>query len=132
MPRIDFTQIEDTSDYAPLPDGEYRCHVDSVDERTTQRGDPMWRLRFRVVDGDFEGRWVWDNLVFSERGRSRVKLFCKSIGIDTSQAVDLLPEMLIGKTCKVTVFTEEYLDHEDVRKKCNSVPFAGFAPDTPF
>ena len=41
--RIDFTNINDLTDFSPLPEGRYLCRIAEVKEAYTQRGDPLWR-----------------------------------------------------------------------------------------
>ena len=62
MPRIDFGQIPDAQDFTPVPDGEYLCRVIDAEETMTRSGDPMWRLRFSIENGPYEGRSLFDNL----------------------------------------------------------------------
>ncbi len=131
MPKIDFSTIDDVNDFSPIPPGKYPCEVDQVEESTTQFGDAMWLLRFVVQGGEYVGRYIFDNLVFSEAAKPRVKLFCSRIGLDVSGEIDLKPAMIEGHACAVSVEIEEYEDREGNTKKRNKVPFAGYDyPDT--
>ena len=138
MPRVDFPAIADTNDFAPLPDGEYVCALTDIEVDRTRAGDEMWKLRWTVQDGEFAGRLLFDNLVFSQRALSRVKLVCGVCGVDTSGAVDLQPDMLLEKRAVVSTFQEEYTDEQGRTKVANRVPFEGYASprsdadDTPF
>ena len=126
MPQIDFRTIEDAQDFTPLPDGKYVCRLDTVEEAATQHGDEMWKLRFKVADGPYQDRLLFDNLVFSEAALKRVKLICARLGLDVSGTLDLTPDLLIGRTCTLTVETEEYEDQEGNVKTRNVIPFAGY------
>ena len=141
MPKIDFTKVDDAQDFSPLPEGVYRCRIAKVEETTTQAGDEMWRLRFEVSQGPFEGRFVFDNAVFNEVGLRRVKLLCSCLGLDVSGELEVTPAAIIDGSCDVTVTTEDYVDDEGKTKARNVVPFAGFKSadnqddgddDTPF
>ena len=128
MPRIDFSKIDDVQDFSPIPAGTYQVKVADVEETTTQNGDPMWKMVLQVTKGEHEGRRLFDNLVFTERALSRVKLVCSSLGADVIGAVDLTPDMLLGKECQATTIVEDYLDNEGTTKRRNCVPFAGYKP----
>jgi hypothetical protein len=125
MPKINFAGIDDAGDYTPLPKGRYFCRVDSIKESFTQHGDELWNVRYVVVDGPHKGRSVFDNLVFSEKAMKRVKYVCARLGVDVSGEIDLTPEMLVGKSCLVSVEIESYPDDEGKEKLRNRVPFAG-------
>ncbi len=128
MPRINFSKIEDVQDFTPLPKGSYPCEVVKVEEQRTQRGDEMWRLSLAITQGEYKGRYVFDNLVFSEKGQKRVKHLCNALGLDVSNDVDLTSDMLLGRMCNVDVDVEDYEDGEGRTRTCNCVPFAGYSP----
>ena len=120
MPRIDFNKVGDAG---PLPDGEYLCKIERVERSQSQYGDEMWKVRFVVQDGPHAGRPIYDNLAFSAEALPRVKLLCACISLDLSGEVDLTPDMLRGKECRVRIGTETYKG-----SKKNKVFFDGFAP----
>lgn len=126
MPKVDFTKVDDVQDFTPIPDGKYPCRLADIEEARTHSGDEMWRMRFQVAEGPHAGRIVFDNLVFSDAAMKRVKLICSRLGIDVSGELDLEPGMLKGRTCLLTVQTEEYEDNEGRPRKRNVVPFAGY------
>jgi len=126
MPKVDFGHIDDLQDFTPLPAGKYLCKLIGIEEARTQYDDEMWKLKFQVSDGQHAGRFIFDNLVFSEAALKRAKLICSRLGLDVSGEMDLTPEMLKNRTCHLTVQTEEYEDDEGRRKMRNVVPFAGY------
>lgn len=108
MPEVDYPNIAENS-YPPLPDGEYMVKLESLDEITTKdKGDEMWRLKWKVVGSNYDGRVLWDNLVFSETGFWRVKMLSSRIGLDTSKKSDLTPDMILGKLVNVDICEDEY------------------------
>ena len=126
MPKVDFSTIDDVQDFTPIPAGKYLCKLIGIEEARTQYDDEMWKLRFQVIDGDHVGRFVFDNLVFSEAAIKRVKLICARLGLDVTGETDLTPAMIKDRTCWLTVQTEEYEDDEGREKSRNVVPFAGY------
>jgi hypothetical protein len=131
MLNVDFSTVEDTQDYTPIPKGEYLCRISKVEEALTGAGDPMWKLHLIVDEGDYKGRYVFDNLVFSEKALKRAKFILRCLGVDVSGHVALTPEMIIGKQVNVRVEVKEYVDGEGREKEGNNVPFAGYEkPET--
>lgn len=126
MPKVDFSKIDDVQDFSPLPPGKYPCRLVEVEEAKTQYDDEMWKLRFQVASGPHAGRFIFDNLVFSEAAIKRAKLICSRLGLDVSRELDLTTAMLKGRACQVTVEVEDYEDQQGKTKKRNVVPFAGY------
>jgi len=75
---------------------------------------------------EFTGRFIFDNLVFSEAAIKRAKLICSRLGLDVSGELNLTPSLLKDRRCYISVLTEEYEDNEGKIKKRNIVPFAGY------
>ncbi len=126
MPKINFAQVDDVHDFSPVPPGKYLCRLAEIEEASTQFGDEMWKLRFEVAEGEYAGRYIYDNLVFSDAALKRVKLICSRLGLDTAREIDLTTKLLEGRTCLLTVEVEDYQDQEGKTKKRNVVPFAGY------
>jgi hypothetical protein len=126
MPKVNFSQVDDLPDFEPLPDGRYLCRINDIKVASTQSGDEMWKLSLEVLRGEWAGRRIFDNLVFSEKALSRVKLVCSSLGVDVSGEVILEPSTIMGKRCWVEVRTEEYVDAEGILRMRNSVPYGGY------
>ena len=126
MPKIDFSKVDDVQDFTPLPDDRYLCQLGEIEEDTTQYNDEMWKLKFEVIEGEYSGRFIFDNLVFSEAALKRAKLICSRLGLDVSAEIDLTPDLLKGRKCYVLVTTEEYENDEGETKKRNVVSFAGY------
>ncbi len=127
MPRINFATIDAIANFAPLPDGEYPSILSDIETDVTRAGDPMWKLRWTVEGGEFAGRLLFDNLVFSAKALPRVKLICESCGLDVSGEVDLEPAMLLEKRARITTYIEEYVDDNGATKARNRIPYDGYA-----
>jgi len=126
MPKIDFSKVDDARDFSPVPAGKYLCRLSEIEEASTQHGDEMWKLRFEVVKGPYAGRFIFDNLVFSEAALKRVKLICSRLGLDVSKELDLTPDLIKGRVAILTVDIQPYEDAEGRTKQRNTVPFAGY------
>lgn len=126
MPKIDFGNVGEVEDFAPLPEGKYLCELTDIEESSTQNGDELWKLRFEVIEGEHVGRYIFDNMVFSKAAMRRVKLICSRLGLDVSGEIDLTPDMLIERACYLIVDVDSYKNEEGATKKRNIVRFSGY------
>src|SRR4030042_657722 len=73
--------------YEFLPAGNYILEISGIKDKESQNGDPMIEVQFRVCEGEYEDRKVWDHIILSENPDSpgwnirwRCKMFLKAIG----------------------------------------------------
>ncbi|MFH1680633.1 MAG: DUF669 domain-containing protein [Candidatus Eisenbacteria bacterium] len=125
MPRLNFERKSEKR-FEPLPEGKYLCQIEDIEEETTRRGDPMWRIRFVVTSGAHRYRWIFDRLVFSEAAKERLRMFCEAFGFETDGEVDLDTEAFLGKRVFLDVETSTYTDREGRERVGNEVAWAGF------
>ncbi len=126
--QIDFSKVDGVGDREPLPEGSYFARVADVTEAVSGKGHPMWKVRFEVERGPYAGRAIFDRLVFSPAALRRVKTACECLGVDVRGKLDLTPDMILGRACKVRVIAEDYTDQEGETRATNSVPYDGYAP----
>jgi hypothetical protein len=131
MPKIDFDAIGDLEDkegFVPIAPGKYDVECLDVEIRQTKSGYPMWRVCWEILDGKFKGRTVHDNLVFSanKKALQRIKFICHRIGIDTEGSVDLVPDMILGKTATITVQQDKFIGNNGKEMTFPSIPFNGY------
>ncbi|HEB51849.1 MAG TPA: DUF669 domain-containing protein [bacterium] len=125
--RIDFDATDPVSDFVTVPKGTYLCRVAEVRTGTTRAGDERWALRLVVAEGQHVGKQAaWDSLVFSPRGRKRVRLVLQALGLPATGKVDIEPGDLEGRSALVEVRPSEYeaTDGQIVRR--NEVPYDGY------
>ena len=48
-----------------VPAGRYVCELADVREGTTKSGMPRISFAWRVVEGEYRGLWIWDNVTLS-------------------------------------------------------------------
>lgn len=92
-----------------------------ITKKLTSDGDEMFAMKFSVISGPYKNRHYQDNIVFSEKGLSRAKLICDSMGIDVtgSVSVDELEKSLLGREVQ-----NEIIISKD--GKYNNVSYAGY------
>ncbi len=127
--RIDLSDGPQTHDYTSVPAGTYVCQVADVRAGTTRAGDPRWGLRLVVAEGEFVGRHAaWDGLVFSARGRTRVRLVLAALGLPNTGTIDLEVGQLIGRRALVQVRPSEFENPAGDVIRRNEVPYDGYRP----
>lgn len=125
--ELDFDATEEVNDYVTVPPGTYVCKVAEVRQRTTRGGEPLWALRLIVSEGEHSGRQAaWDNLVFSARGRGRVRKVFAALGIPVQGKVNVEPHDVEGKEALVDVRAAEYRNSGGALVKRNEVPYEGY------
>jgi len=97
-----------------------------VTPTTAKTGKQMWKLKFAVRNGRFEGRHLVDFLFFTDKALPRVKILCSALKVDASGLCDLTPEMLTNRSCRVTVYSKDYRDGTGTTQCRNHVTYDGF------
>jgi hypothetical protein len=73
----------------PLPKGEYLVVVDEVDleesKSTKNRGKPMFNFKFKVLEGDFEGRNIYARAMLWDGALYTISQMMKAVGLDPKQ-----------------------------------------------
>ena len=100
----------------------YLCRVEEVKEGETQHGEEMWTLKLLVVEGEYLGRVIFDNMPFSKAALQRVKFICTHLGLDVSEESELVSSKLLGRTAYVTVKRDFYVDRKGRERTGASVP----------
>lgn len=103
--KLDFTGVES---FSRCSEGIHRAKVAEIQEKTSQGGDDMLQIAMEVVAGADKGCRVFDNCVLTDKALWKFKQLLSALGVkcDGKVAVDL--DGLIGKTCDIEVFHEEY------------------------
>lgn len=102
---IDFTGVES---YSKAAEGIHTAKVATIDEKTSQAGDPMLQFAFEVIKGDSTGARVFESFVLKDNALWKFKAFLQAIGMQANGKLKLDLDKLIGKVCDIEVFHEEY------------------------
>lgn len=80
----DLRDVKDS--FEPLPEGQYMCRLDKCTLTQSSTGKPMLKMEWVVIDGEFEGRRLFDNVVLSVDWK--VKQYAELAGITEGTAID--------------------------------------------
>jgi hypothetical protein len=123
VPKVNFSNVPDAGAYPVAPEGIYRLEIVEIDDTAeTKAGEEMWRLRLKIVSGEYKGCFVFDNLTFNTKALGKAKMLCKAVGVDVSKEFFLTPAMLIHKELSASVIVDDYQGQTR-----NKIPFAGYS-----
>lgn len=159
MPRVNFANVADNTEFEVLPLAKYACVLAVSNEQKdssgqvmkdaennpaishTSAGDEKWDIKATILDGKHTGRWIRDNLSFGEKALKRVKIVFMRAGIiEGDEQHDCEPGELDGTYWWVEVDRHEARTNKDGTPKLRKdgkpildarVGFAGYEPMTP-
>lgn len=104
---MDFNKIKG---FENLPDGQYNAVITEAKPGTSEAGNTTLTLKWRVTDGEHEGRVIYDTLTFTEDAKWRVKAVCEALAPfqpdpETGEqwSGEITPELFIGEPAVITV-----------------------------
>jgi hypothetical protein len=108
--------------------GEYTVEIVSASESMSARGHVMIEMKLRTEAGSH----LYDFLVFTPTAFWKIDLFRAAIGDQVVEGEDteVNPDMLIGRTGRVRLGTEEYKGRTRNRVEAWIAPLPGAQPGT--
>ncbi len=103
-PSIDFSQVEDLK---PIPEGVYLATVTAAKAGKSKAGNDKIDITWKVEEGEFEGRNIFDTMTFTEKSMYRVKATLLGLGFDETFSGEIVPDDLVGKTASIVVTIEQ-------------------------
>lgn len=102
--------------FEPIPDGQYEVEVEVMELTTSKAGDPMLKIWFKVLEGEYEGQRIFYNKVMQPQND-------RAFGLQVHQNNEILRALWDCEKDEVK-FTgfEDYADlvldiHEDIEGK---------------
>lgn len=127
MPKVNFKNVDENKTFTVIPEGQYPAKIVKVEETTTKNSDDMWKVQFKIIDGEYKGTSIFTYLVFNEGGYGNIKKLYKEIGgFDLAKTHNCVPSDVEGEKLLITVTIGEYTNKNGEKVKNNSIPFGGF------
>lgn len=102
---VDFTEVKDL---APIPPGKYPAEIKAcTPTRSKSSGNPMFNIQWRVTEGEYADRIVFQSLVFTPKAMFMVKQVMTAIGFDEDYGGTITPDDLIGEDAVLQVTIEQ-------------------------
>lgn len=114
---FDAQTVEPNDSFDPLPNGDYLCIITASEMKPTKAGDGAYlELEMQVLEGQYQGRKLWDRLNLNNANDTTVKIakgtlsaICRAVGVlqpkDSCELHDL--PMLVKVACKKRDDTDE-------------------------
>jgi hypothetical protein len=109
---FDADQHEDPG-FDPIPQGKYQACVTDSEMKSTKAGDGQYlSLKLQVLDGDYKGRVLFENLSLDHKNQDAAKIargklasICRAVGVhqpkDSKELHDKRSEeRRVGKECR--------------------------------
>lgn len=106
MIKLDFSNVTGGG-FEPVPAGDYLVEIEKVEEKTSKAGNAMLNFTFNIVDGEYEGRKIFDLYVLTEKALWKLQDLFSALGRDVSGMVSFHPEDLIGETFIANLMIQE-------------------------
>ena len=82
------SQVEETGDYTPIPEGEYTLEATSYEEKVSAAGNQMLKVEYTVAGPQFAGRKIFENFVKGQPvAYGRLKSWIIASGLSGDQEV---------------------------------------------
>ncbi len=95
--RID-TSYGTAEEIKSIPKGKYVAVIDKAEEAVTSTSKPMWKVTFKIVEGEFAGRKIFENFVIdNEHGCKRFCSLIKHSGNQLSENINYLSTHFEGR-----------------------------------
>ncbi|AHN20291.1 DUF669 domain-containing protein [Lysinibacillus varians] len=116
--EADVKEVEENGggNFEPIPDGQYEVEVEVMELVTSKAGDPMLKIWFKVLEGEYEGQRIFYNKVMQPQND-------RAFGLQVHQNNEMLRALWDCEKddVKFTGF-EDYADlvldiHEDIEGK---------------
>lgn len=111
--KNDFEEAE----FTPLPAGDYRVKVANVEKKTSQSGNDYVSMVMEVIDGEFTGRNIYNNLYLTvktaENSVKRIYKMAEFAGITLTPCTDVdsivtFCKQLLDKCFEITYDEEAF------------------------
>lgn len=130
-------ETEKLGDFSAIPAGDYLAQIEKSELKDTKAGDGQYiKLHFKVLDGEFSGRWLWTNLNIINKNPVAQEIAEKTLAtISEICGQDVVTDTEVLHGCPMIVrvvkreATAQYAEQNDIKgyKSAEGVQSAGGA-----
>lgn len=111
-----WNSTEPAAERVPLPPGPYECLLSNCERVVSRNGTLGCTLTFRIHQGEYGGRCVFENLWFTERGMPYARRDLRKLGIERVEQLDQpLPRNLCCRVNLVLRTSDDGRQFNEVR-----------------
>jgi hypothetical protein len=135
MKQVNLSAVETKDDLEPIPSGENVVSLFGWEYKKSNSGKDYMNCEFKVLEGECDGRRVWEALYLTEAALWRIKRFAQAVCYPETEnengfkTTDLFVHA-VGEKLKVKVRLETYKDNYGDEKLTNRIK--GFKAFDPF
>jgi len=112
---LDYNLEDVSSSIEPVPAQTYVCRVDKAELTESSTKKPMLKFEWKIIDGEYAGRTLFDNVVTSVSWK--VKQYAELAGIESGKKLNT--EDFVGIEAVLTVSVKQRED--DPEKQSNRI-----------
>lgn len=120
-------RAEGGGSFEAFEEGEYVLKLAEVEAgETRETKDPKWVFKWKIAEGENEGRLLWEHCALTEKSMWKLKQIFEAFGVSTDTHTD----DLIGKTVRAYVGQEVQQKGKNAGKMTNRIDQYYPAPAT--
>lgn len=110
-------------DFSPIPDGKYNVVIARIDVKESKSGGHYLSVGYQVMDGDFKGRVIFDNVNVAHSNPDVVRIGMERLATiawatgHTGDSIDDTDDLVNKKQFSIAVKNEEKDGYTNVRVK---------------
>lgn len=116
MSELDWNALIKDSQDLVLPDGDYNVVITEAEATKSSNGKPMWKIKFRVMDGPKKDRILFMNQTLSAENPFALRIFFQQMAafgltadyFGSNPSPDQVAADLLNRMATVTVSTREF------------------------
>lgn len=120
--KIDWNEVDtEKKEFKPLPEGDYVCVVDNVEETETSAGEKAWNIKFKVAEGKYAGRFLFDKVNIENPKKMQKLKALYTVVFGAKLPSEIMETDLLDEKILVTTTIETYKG-----KDRNAIGFDGY------
>lgn len=124
---------ESAAKFQPIPAGTYEVFIEQFEDKMSQAGNRMIAVRYKVADGEYKNRTLFDNFVLNnEIGRARLKTLLLAGSIASGGSTNLAHIIRDGSAIGVRLRAKVTIRMQNGEKRNNIQEVMPSAEDDPF
>jgi hypothetical protein len=112
---LDYNLEDVSSSIEPVPAQTYVCRIDKAELTESSTKKPMLKFEWKIIDGEYAGRTLFDNVVTSVSWK--VKQYAELAGIESGKKLNT--EDFVGIEAVLTISVKQRED--DPEKQSNRI-----------
>jgi len=123
--KVNLKEVSVSGTYETLPAGLYTVKLMDYGMKTAQSGNEYMNCEFVIISGQYEGRKLWDKIVFTPTALWKLKSLALAVGFPKAEGEDVETDAIFdyarGVEINVKVVVESYTDRQGNKQQSNKI-----------